>query len=64
MNGNDEEGLNTLEMIGVITLTAGVVVVIATFAAPKIAAVVGGGALTALGAKLLLAGMAAATGSP
>ena len=54
----EDEGLNALEMLGAVALVGGTAVVLTMVLAPKAAAVAGGGLLAALGAKLLLLGLA------
>ena len=61
---NEEEGLNALEWLGAAALIGGTAVVLTMVLAPKAAAVAGGGMLAALGTKLLVIGMGAATGAP
>ena len=63
-NIEEDEGLNALEMLGAVTLVAGTAVVLTIVIAPKTLAVITGGAAAALGGKLILLGMGAATGAP
>ena len=64
MNKTQSEGLNTLEMIGAAALAAGILVLVAALMAPKgAAALLGGGALAAMGSRLLIAGMSAGAGA-